>query len=72
MSTKYAIRITEKNLDLIRMLSPIVDIDYPEDRDKYFVFTVDSPRTSTQHDVVEENDLYDNGGLLKEERTILL
>ncbi len=57
MSSKYAIAITEDNLDLIRVLSPIVDVDVQEDRNRFFLFTIDSPRTTTEHDVVHGDDL---------------
>jgi hypothetical protein len=57
MPTRYAIRITEDNLDLIRVLSPIVEIHVKEDINRYFLLTIDSPRTTTEHDVVEEADL---------------
>lgn len=57
MPKKYAIAITEDNLALIRVMSPIVDVDVKEDTNRFFVFTIDSPRTTTQHDVVHGDDL---------------
>lgn len=65
MSTKYAIRITEDNLALIRVLRPIVDLEVKEDRNRFFLFTVQLPNTTTQHDIVHEDDLaiYDGNDL---------
>ena len=54
---KYAIRITERNLPLIRLLHPIVDVDVKEDTNRFFVFTIDGPMTTSQHDVVHGDDL---------------
>jgi hypothetical protein len=54
---KYAIRITERNLALISVLHPIAPVDVKEDTNWFFVFTVDGPMTTTQHDVVQEDDL---------------
>lgn len=71
MPTKYAIAITEDNLDLIRVMSPIVHIDVKEDTNRFFVFTVDSPRTTTQHDVVHGDDLPIYDGIESARRIIL-
>jgi hypothetical protein len=57
MRTKYAIRITEDNLDRIRDFDPIVDIVVKEDHNRFFLFTEESDGTATEHDVVEEVDL---------------
>lgn len=56
-SKKYAICITERNLPLIRLLHPIVDVDVKEDTNRFFVFTIDGPMTTSQHDVVHGDDL---------------
>lgn len=71
MPTKYAIRITEDNLALIRVLSPIVDVDVKEDRNRYFVFMIDSPRTTTHHDIVAGEDLEHYDGNEAGKRVIL-
>lgn len=68
---KYAIAITEKNLALIEFLSPW-GRPVVKETNTYFLFTIDSPDTTTDHDIVEEDNLYDYDGRLKESRTILL
>ena len=73
MPNKYAIRITEANLALIRVLHPIVDVQLKEDTNRYFLFTVDGPMTTTEHDVVQEDDLYQYDGKKKDsQRTIIV
>lgn len=57
MCTKYAIRITEENLDLIRILRPIVDINVRHFNNRYFLFTTTNSNLTTEHDVVEGSDL---------------
>ena len=65
MPNKYAIRITEDNFSLIRVLHPIVDVEVKEDRNRFFVFTVVGPMTTGGHDVVHGDDLpiYDGNDL---------
>jgi hypothetical protein len=69
---KYALRITEKNLALVRVLSPFSEQATTVEEDKtYFLFTVDSSNTTTDHDVVHEDHLYDYDGHQTEDRVIL-
>jgi hypothetical protein len=57
MPINYAIQITEDNLPLIRLMHPIVDVDVKEDKNRFFLFTIDGPHTTTQHDVIHGDDL---------------
>lgn len=58
MLTKYAVRITEANLEQIRAQNPVVDVNVKEDQDRYFLYTVDSELGySTEHDIVHGDDL---------------
>jgi hypothetical protein len=69
---KYAIRITEQTLALVRVLSPFSEQATMVKEDKtYFLFTVDSSTTTTDHDVVHEDDLYNYDGHQTEDRVIL-
>lgn len=54
---KYAIRITEDNLALVRILCPMWNIEVKEDTNRFFLFTVDSRNSTTDHDVVQGDDL---------------
>lgn len=73
MPKKYALRITEKNHALVTVLSSLQAQSTVVKEDKtYFLFTVDSPNTTTDHDVAHEDDLYNYDGNLKEPRIILL
>ena len=71
MPTKYAVRIVDDTLDLIEVLwggrRPVV-----KEYNTYFLFTIDSPSTTTDHDVVHEDDLYNYDGNQKDQRHILL
>lgn len=70
---KYAIIITQRTHPLVRVMSSLSEQSIVVKEDKtYFLFTVDSTDTTTDHDVVHEDDLYDYDGCLKEERTILM
>lgn len=71
LPAKYAIRITEYNLALIRVLRPIVEINVTEDTNRFFLFTVDSLKTTTEHDVVQGDDLKIYDGDSDIERIIL-
>lgn len=58
---RYAIRITEANIALIRVLSPLHwNLDVKEDQNRYFLFTIDSPRTTTEHDVTDDLAAYED------------
>lgn len=67
----YAIRITQSTRDLVQVLWGGRHVDVKEDL-TYFLFTVDSPTSTTDHDVVHEDDLYNYDGMQKEQRRILL
>jgi hypothetical protein len=73
MSKRYALRITEKNHPLVTVLSSLsTQATVVQGEETYFLFTIDSPSTTTDHDVVHEDDLYNYDGHLEEERVILL
>jgi hypothetical protein len=59
---KYAIRVSEANLDLITVLNdgvrPLV-----EEEPTYFLFEVDGPKSTTNHEIKREDDLYDDNGM---------
>jgi hypothetical protein len=57
MPKKYAIRITENTLDLVTVLNSGVRPRRGEGNNTYFLFAVDSPNTTTDHDVVHMDDL---------------
>ena len=71
MPKTYAIRITEDNLALINVLHPIVDVDLKEDQNRFFLFTVDGPMTTMEHDVVQEDDLEIYDGMHSGRRVII-
>lgn len=54
--SKYAIRIVDDTLDLIEVLSPW-GRPVVKETNTYFLFTVDPPTTTKDHDIVEEADL---------------
>jgi hypothetical protein len=64
MPAKYAIHIDEKNLDLITVLNngvrPLV-----QEESTYFLFEVDGPKSTTNHEIKAEDDLYDEKGHAK-------
>jgi hypothetical protein len=69
----YALRITEANHALVRVLSPFSEeATRVKEDNTYFLFTVDSPTSTTDHDVVHEDDLYNYDGTQKTPRHILL
>ena len=69
----YAIRITQDNHALVRLMSSLSEQATVVKEDKtYFLFTIDSPSTTTDHDVVHEDDLYHYDGHQKTPRHILL
>lgn len=70
-TTKYAIRITPDNLALIHVLRPIVHVEVKEDRERFFLFTVDTPETTTDHDIVQKDNLMDYDGDDKAPRRII-
>lgn len=68
----YAIRITERTLDLVTVLNSGVRPRI-ENEKTYFTFKVDSPNTTTEHNIVSEDELYNPNGLAKDEyKTILV
>lgn len=69
--SRYALRITEETRDLVEFLSPWGRPQVKE-YETYFLFTVDSPTTTTDYDIVAEDDLYGYDGHLKDTRRILL
>lgn len=70
MSKKYAIRITEHTLDLIQVMSPWGRPTVQE-TNTFFLFTVDSTATTTDHDIVDEVHLRDYDGNDKTPRIVL-
>jgi hypothetical protein len=68
---KYAIQITERNLDLITVLNggvrPLV-----EEEKTFFLFDVDGPDSTTNPEIMNENDLYDESGNLALPCTLML
>jgi len=58
---KYAIKITKDNLSLINVLSPFKDVVQVTEKTRFFLFTIDDLNTTTDHDIVEEEDflIYD-------------
>lgn len=73
MPHMYAIRITEANLDLVKVLSPFkAQPEVNKEYDTYFLFTVDSTETTTDHDIVDEDNLYGYDGHQSGQRTILM
>lgn len=71
MYKKYAIAITEANLALIRVLHPIVDVEVKEDINRFFLFTINGPMTTSEHDVVHGDDLKIYDGDDSEERIVI-
>ncbi len=68
---KYAIRITDNSLDLITVLNNGVRPLVQED-ETYFLFEVDSPNTTTAHEIEREDDLYNEDGYPKDTRLTFL
>lgn len=60
---KYAIRITESTLELIKVLSGgqslVEEMKTPYHQGQfYYLFTCDLPTTTTDHEIIDEDDLY--------------
>lgn len=69
---KYAIRITEEHLPLIDLIHPLVEVRVNrKDTDRYFLFTIVSPMTTGDHDVVQGDDLENYDGIYRGHRTII-
>lgn len=71
MPNKYAIRITEANLALIKLLNPIVDVQLKEDTDRYFYFDVVGPMTTGEHDIMDKECLFNEDDVQSGERIVI-
>lgn len=71
MPNKYAIRITEANFALIKLLHPIVDVQLTEDTDRYFYFDVVGPMETSQHDIMDKVCLYNEDDVQQGERIVI-
>lgn len=71
MPNKYAIRITEANLALIKLLHPLVDVQLTEDTDRYFYFDVVGPMTTGEHDIMDWDCLQNEDDVQSGERIII-
>lgn len=70
MPTTYAIRVIKNNLDLIQVLNsgvrPLV-----QKEETYYLFTCDSPTTTTDHKIISEDNLYDEKGYTRHDITFV-
>jgi hypothetical protein len=72
MPNKYAIRITEANLGLIKLLHPIVDVQLKlTDTNRYFYFDIDGPMTTTNHDIMDGDSLRNENDVINGERIVI-
>jgi hypothetical protein len=71
MSKRYAIRITEDNLDLIQFLNDGVEVKI-EDKPTYYLLDIESPTESGYSEIRFEDDLYDETGHAKDDITFII
>lgn len=68
---KYAIRITEDYMPLIDLVHPLVEVRVTGDPNRFFLFTIVSPMTTGDHDIMSTIDLYNEDDVQKGARTVI-